>query len=120
MLDPIGSGSRGRTEITFSGNRDVPHIPPELSLYADVGHFMKRCAGQKITGAPSNSVARVQLLCKTIWRQHKGRYAHRVPAHYSAIGTQHRSQDRPMLSNTSCSALLAPGSSAAASLASPP
>jgi hypothetical protein len=81
---------------------------------------MKRRAGQKPTGLPSISVPRVQLLCKTIWFRHKGGYALRVPAHYSSIGEQHRTQDRPMLSNTSCSALLAPGSSAAASLSSPP
>lgn len=62
----------------------------------------------------------VQFLRKPIWQRRKGRLVLRVPAHFSAIGQQHRSQDRPMLSNTSCSALLAPGSSAAASLASPP
>jgi hypothetical protein len=81
---------------------------------------MSGCAGQKITGTSGIPIPPVQLLCKTSWRFHKGRYIRRVPAHYSAIGEQHRSQDRPMLSNTSCSALLSPSSSAAACLSSPP
>jgi hypothetical protein len=48
---------------------------------------MERCAGQNTPGMPNNSVPRVQLLCHTIWLRRKGRYTHRVPAHYSAIGT---------------------------------
>jgi hypothetical protein len=81
---------------------------------------MSGCAGQKTTPTSSTSASGVQFLRKSIWHRRKGRHVLRIPAHYSAIGRQHRSQDRPMLSNTSCSALLSPASSAAASLASPP
>jgi hypothetical protein len=62
----------------------------------------------------------VQFLRKANWRRRKGQHSRRIPAHFSSIGEQHRSQDRPMLSNTSCSALLSPSSSAAACLSSPP
>jgi hypothetical protein len=62
----------------------------------------------------------LQFLRKTIWRRRKGHHVRRVPPRFSIIGQQHRRQDRPMLSNTSCSALLSPASSAAASLCSPP
>jgi len=65
-------------------------------------------------------MACLQFLRKVNWRRRKGRHARRVPARFSIIGQQHRTQDRPMLSNTSCSALLSPASSAAASLSSPP
>jgi hypothetical protein len=73
-----------------------------------------------MTNCAPQSIICVQLLRKSIWRRRKGRHTLRVPARFSAIGEQHRSQDRPMLSNTSCSALLAPGSSGAACLSSPP
>jgi hypothetical protein len=81
---------------------------------------MNAGAGQKSTRMSDISMPHVQLLRKTMWRRRKGRHARRVPAHFSTIGEQHRSQDRPMLSNTSCAALLSPSSSPAASLASPP
>lgn len=84
-----------------------------------VASLMNR-AEQKITSASGIAVPGVQFLRKVIWQHRKGRLVRRIPAHFSVIGQQHRSQDRPMLSNTSCSALLAPGSSAAASLSSPP
>ena len=87
---------------------------------AGVAGLMTNCARQNTTSASGLPMVAVQFLRKSIWRRHKGSHVLRVPAHYSAIGEQHRSQDRPMLSNTSCSALLAPGASAAASLASPP
>jgi len=66
------------------------------------------------------TVPRVQFLRKATWRRRKGHLVLRVPARYSTIGEQHRLQDRPMLSNTSCSALLSPAASAAACLSSPP
>jgi hypothetical protein len=81
---------------------------------------MRIRAEQEATCASDNPVPPVQFLRKVVWQRRKGRHVRRVPAHFSTIGKQHRSQDRPMLSNTSCSALLAPASSAAASLSSPP
>jgi hypothetical protein len=81
---------------------------------------MRNCAGQKTTSASDATFSCVQFLRKIVWRRRKGHHVLRVPARYSTIGEQHRSQDRPMLSNTSCSALLSPAASAAACLSSPP
>jgi hypothetical protein len=81
---------------------------------------MTNCASQSIASMSRKPVLRVQLLRKSVWRRRKGRHSLRVPPRFSTIGEQHRCQDRPMLSNTSCSALLAPGSSGAACLSSPP
>jgi hypothetical protein len=81
---------------------------------------MQTVAGKKTTCTSDTPLSGVQFLRKKIWQRRKGRYVRRVPAHFSAIGKQHRSQERPMLSNTSCSALLSPASSAAASTSSPP
>jgi hypothetical protein len=81
---------------------------------------MWTCTGPNSTIASTTTLSCVQFLQRMLWRRRKGHHVRRVPARYSAIGQQHRSQDRPMLSNTSCTALLSPASSAAASLASPP
>lgn len=63
---------------------------------------------------------RPELLVRELWRRRKGHYVRRHPRALTSHCKRLRVQNRPMLSNTSCSALLAPGACAAASSPFPP
>lgn len=77
-------------------------------------------AGQKTRCAIGIHLPSAQFLLRTLWSRHKGHFSRRLTLHLTSRGKLRRQQNRPMLSNTSCSALLAPGASAAASLSCPP
>jgi hypothetical protein len=61
-----------------------------------------------------------RLLPHALWRRRKGRHVRRTPLTLSGHCKRLRLQNRPLLSNTSCSPLLAQGCSTSASHASPP
>jgi hypothetical protein len=82
---------------------------------------MRRVTSIEIGRAqPLEISASSRPLSRNLWLRRKGRDVRRIPLSLKAGCKRLRVQNRPMLSNTSCAALLSPGSSPAASVSFPP